>query len=170
MTVTGLKKTTTLALSGTDSQFKFKQELVEKHSLLRGYSDYICTLNSVSSDLHMNPFYLKPVNLNLKSNEVVRDLVKKNPQFYNNLSPIRKQSISLGPKQSIELSQKEPLKFEDAEKLAISAPDSKPRRLPVQVTINVDSIEEEAEILSIENLPFGHYGKSAIAGMAAKNT
>ena len=133
---------------------QIKQELVEKHSVLRGYSDYICTLSSTASDLHMNPFYLKPVNLNLKSNDVVRDLVKKNPEFYNNLSPIRKQSISLGPKQSIELSQKEPMKFDDAEKLASGAPDSKPRRLPVQVTINVDSVEEEAEILSIENLPF----------------
>ena len=131
-----------------------KQELVEKFPALRGYSDYICTLSSSASDLHMNPFYLKPVNLNLKSNDVIRDLVKSKPEFYNNLSPIRKQSISLGPKQSIELSQKEPLKFEEAEKLASSAPDSKPRRLPIQVTINVDSVEEEAEILSIENLPF----------------
>ena len=125
-----------------------KISLIERMPELSEYGRFLLNIGEKDLGLEQDPSYLQPLSLWHLDMANLTEIVRHNPTFINILSPIRLSALHLKPTERLAL-------YESCENNPIHAlpvlPDIKctPRKLKQTLRIDIQSDEDEIEILSM---------------------
>jgi hypothetical protein len=130
------------------------KDILDSDKELVAYGRYLANLPEVDHGFHKDSYYLNPLPLSKFSNEDLRRTIGKSLELISHLSPIRMRNLKLSAIEKVKIvesKESDPKKLAD---LTATMKSSEPRRLPSSFTIEVQTIDDEKDLMAQSGLSF----------------
>lgn len=130
------------------------KEMLDADKDLVAYGRFLASLPETDLGFHKDSYYLNPLPLSKVSNDDLRKAIGKNLEMVSHLSPIRMRNLKLSAIEKVKIVDSKEMDSKKLLDLLATTKPSEPRRLPSSFKIEVQTVDDERDLMAQASLSF----------------